>query len=218
MDFKKYTNLLAYITRMRKLTGLAKVVPAFEYLEDFLEQTDRKIVVFTHHIDVANNLIFALAEHKNQVLHMPAEVKDERRDDMIKEFQNNPEKRILIASTLSGAEGTDGLQLSCSDMMFLERQWNPANEEQAEARLERIGQLQNKITAVYCVAVGTIDEYFATLVEQKRQYVKQTLGSMDVVAWEETSLMKELMEVLAAKGLKKWNLKTAHAKTEVTVE
>ena len=93
---------------------------------------------------------------------------------------------------------------------FLERQWNPANEEQAEARLERMGQLADKVTAIYWVAVQTIDEYFAELVEQKRYYFKQTMGDTEAIKWDETSLMKELMEVLAQKGLKKWSLQKSH--------
>ena len=87
----------------------------------------------------------------------------------------------------------DGLQDSCSDIMILERQWNPANEEQAEKRVHRIGQSRNvKIT--YLLALGTCDEYFTELVEQKRQICKEAYGDSGVVSWQETDMVRELSQ------------------------
>ena len=87
---------------------------------------------------------------------------------------------------------------------MLERQWNPANEEQAEARTHRFGQ-KNAVTATYMLASGTIDEKFTELVEQKRAIVAATMDNKNI-AWEQSSLVKELAAILVSTGKKKWSL------------
>jgi len=87
---------------------------------------------------------------------------------------------------------------------MLERQWNPANEEQAEARFHRFGQT-NTVSSSYMIASETIDEYFTELVETKRAIVSSTLDNKEI-AWDQTSLMSELATVLMTRGKKAWKL------------
>ena len=72
-------------------------------------------------------------------------------------------------------------------------------------RVHRIGQTRNvKIT--YLVALGTCDEYFAELVEQKRQICKESYGDSGVVAWQETDMVRELVSMITSKREgKSWN-------------
>jgi SNF2 family DNA or RNA helicase len=87
---------------------------------------------------------------------------------------------------------------------MLERQWNPANEEQAEGRFARIGQEDN-IIVTYMLASETIDEKFTEIVETKRAIIANTLDGKEY-QWDQASLMKELATVLVMKGKKKWTL------------
>jgi SNF2 family DNA or RNA helicase len=93
-------------------------------------------------------------------------------------------------------EGVDRLQEVCSNCIVAERQWNPANEEQAESRLVRIGQKNGFVNATYPVASDTIDEYFTDIVERKRRYMKETLDGKSVTTWDEKSLLSELYDAL----------------------
>jgi len=120
----------------------------------------------------------------------------------VKEFKDDNSRRLMIASTLAAGEGLN-LQF-CSDAIILERQWNPANEEQVEGRFHRFGQL-NSVTITYMLASGTIDEYFTELVEIKRSIVAATMDKREI-AWEQQSLMKELAEMLVSRGRKAWSL------------
>jgi SNF2 family DNA or RNA helicase len=124
------------------------------------------------------------------------------RTKLVENFKNNPNARILIASTLAAGEGLN-LQF-CSDAVLLERQWNPANEEQVEGRFHRFGQLNN-VSITYMLASGTIDEFFTELVEIKRSIVAATLDKKEI-AWNQQSLMKELAEILVTRGKKAWTL------------
>ena len=89
-----------------------------------------------------------------------------------------------------------GLTLTrASDVLIVERDWTPANEEQSEDRAHRIGQA-NAVTAYYLVSDTDIDEVFAGLVEAKREISRRVLdGAAGAVA--EGSLAMELVRRLA---------------------
>lgn len=211
-----FTNLLAYLAKMRHLAGFAKIKPCVDFVADFLIETDRKLVIFVHHNDV-NEI---LTEKLNQLcrdggFNPPLVFAPEfNSTKQVEEFQKNcaevswvskdPRDRILIASTLAAGEGLNLQQ--CSDCIILERQWNPANEEQAESRFTRIGSLAKFVNATYITAIGTIDEFFSELVEKKRAIVKQVLDG-EQTDWNETSIMRELMEILSRKGAEKWKMR-----------
>lgn len=211
-SFEEEGNVLAYLSKMRHLAGLSKIDPAVEFLESFLTETDRKITVFTHHIDVAQSLqrkVDKMIEDLNKSglwtiapsLYLPSGLSPLVKDDIITRFKDDVHSRILIASTLSSGEGLN-LQFS-SDCILLERQWNPANEEQVEGRFIRIGQKSDSVVATYFIAVGTVDEFFTEIVERKREIFSKTMSG-EGIKWDQSSLIKELAEVLAAKGGQKW--------------
>lgn len=203
----KMECILAYMSRMRHITGLSKIDPCVEFVEEFLQETDRLITVFVHHKDVADIIKIKLedicSENGTSVVNLSSDMSQDERQRVIDKFLSG-QSRVLIASTLASGEGLN-LQ-KCSDMIMLERQWNPANEEQAEGRFSRIGSEASSINATYMLVTGTIDEYFAELVERKRQYVAQTLGQTDVVEWDESNIMRELADIIASKGAQRWRL------------
>ena len=204
-SFAAQASILAYLSTMRHLTGISKVGPCVDYVEEFLGSTDRKITIFVHHKDVGELLMIKLKPILEELGIAPAQnltssLNDEQRQKIVDTFQYGG-TRVLVASTLASGEG---LTLSsCSDFIMLERQWNPANEEQAESRFPHVEKTDIKINGTYFVAVGTVDEFFAELVEKKREIVTKTLGG-EACKWDESSLMKELASTLYAKGGKKW--------------
>ena len=209
-SFTEEGNILAYLSKMRHLTGLSKINPVVEFVEEFLTETDRKITIFLHHKDVGEILLRKLTKLCFDIgapapIQLKAELSSEDRASIVDQFMSDDQNapRVLIASTLASGEGLN-LQ-KCSDCILMERMWNPANEEQAEGRFVRIGQLSQSITATYFIAVGTVDEFFSRIVEEKREIVTKTLGGQAVV-WNQSSLMKELTEVLATQGGRMWNI------------
>ena len=48
--------IIAAMARMRRLVALAKIPATVEFVDEFIEDTDRKLVVFAHHIDVQSLL------------------------------------------------------------------------------------------------------------------------------------------------------------------
>lgn len=207
-DEKEMGNILAYLSKMRHICGRAKVPPTAEYVRDFLENHDagEKLVIFHHHIDVGEMMMEALQEFKP--LRITSDLDSAERMAIIDRFREDPACRLLIGPTLAMGEGIN-LQF-CKNTVIMEREWNPANEEQAEGRFSRIGATIDNVMAMYPVAIGTIDEYFAEIVEMKRQIVGETMEmrkfGMDE-SFGNSKIMKELAEKLFSSGKKSWRKK-----------
>jgi len=209
---KESSSILAELQKLRRITGNSKVPDCVDFVADFLESTERKITIFLHHHSVAK----ALTEQLNALcdgmqikrpLILSAEMNAEARQWAQDQFNQNPEQRILIASTLSSGEGLN-LQQSCSDCIILERQWNPGNEEQAESRFVRIGQTAQSVSAVYMLAGATIDEWITDIVEQKRVNFIKTFGKdISALKWDQSELTAALYKKIMEEGRRKWSVK-----------
>lgn len=209
-SFEFQSNILKYLNEMRHLVGYAKIDPTVDYVEEFIEDKDEgeKIVVFTHHKDVHQVLLSRLKQLQEKDIklwgkYIASFVSGQSLTEIAStvELFRSPDCRVMVASTLAAGEGLN-LQF-CADMVMAERQWNPANEEQPEGRFLRIGQEALVVNAVYMVAVGTVDEKLSKLVEKKRSIVKNTLDGVNI-PWDESNLVQELAEILAATGGKEW--------------
>lgn len=203
----KEANVLAYMAKMRHLTGQAKIRLVLDQTEQFLtESDDKKIVIFVHHRDVGDllleNLNKTLAEmNQGPCLKLSGETPGKERSGIVDEFRDNPKRRILIASTLAAGEGLN-MQF-CQNAIMMEREWNPANEEQAEGRFSRIGADFDSVYVTYPTAEETIDEFLAELVEKKRVAMKQALDHKNE-SWSESNVMKELARKVREAGRIKW--------------
>lgn len=202
-DRNFFQNILEYFTKMRHITGRAKIDETFDYITDFIQSTGRKITVFTHHIDVREALVEKLnvwmqENNFSTVAELGGGMGD-KKEAVKQKFIENDNCKVLIASTLASGEGIDGLQKVCSDCILMERQWNPANEEQAEFRFKRVGQYASIINATYPVALETIDEYFTKLVEGKRMDVKYSLDGIKQ-EWNQNNIISELAGIIAMRS------------------
>lgn len=206
-EFAKTTQTIAIMSKLRHITGISKVAECIEFVTEFLLSTERKIVIFSHHQDVmellVNNLDVWLKDGGyGNVCKMHSGLDGNARAALVEKFKSDNLARVMCASTLAAGEGLN-LQF-CSDAILLERQWNPANEEQVEARFHRFGQ-ENNVSVTYMIASGTIDEYFTELVEIKRSIVASALDKKEM-QWEQNSLMKDLALILTTKGRDKWRM------------
>lgn len=207
----QYMHLLAYISRMRHLVGISKVKDTLEEIDEVLLATNEKIVVFIQHIAAGRMLLSQLiqrcedAGYDWQPTWLQGGMSQVARDEVIDEFTKG-KSRVLIASTLASGEGVDGLQEVCGYAIMHERQWNPASEEQAEGRFSRIGSTRSSILILYMIAKGTIDEWITALIDEKRIDVTATLDGREV-SMDEISLTREMMDIIAREGRKRWRLR-----------
>lgn len=212
---KDMMNLLAYISRMRHIIGLSKIPDCVDYVSEFLISTERKICIFVHHKDVAEILIQELNKWLadggfNPCLVIKGNMNPDDLGEIQKKFNTDMSYKVLVASTLAAGEGLN-LQEQCGDCVILERQWNPPKEEQAISRFVRIGFMKsakvklNSVIAQYILAIGTIDDWMTSIIEEKRAIFDQAVNARDIEA-AEMELMKALMKKIVQEGRRKWKL------------
>lgn len=208
-------EILAKMSRMRHITGLAKIPATLGFVEEFLNDTDKKLTVFVHHKDVGELMLNGLTDTNEatnpeyyelatfikkegiKVFKYTSELNDAERF-AIQEMFNKTPRCVMIASTLACGEGVD-LQ-TCSDSVMHERQWNPQNEDQAApGRFRRIGQLASVINVTFTEAEGTIDEHLDYLVSQKRGQFHAVMNKSEMPTWNESDMARQLAELIVAK-------------------
>lgn len=193
-------HILAAMAKMRHLAALAKLPATYEYVDEFVEETERKLVIFVHHIDVAELMVAELTERYGEimpVMHIKGGMNGLKRNELIEKY-NNSTRCLVVASTLSSGEGLN--MQTGSDCILHERQWNPANEEQVECRFIRIGQLATVVNAVYTHLEGltTIDPQLDGINERKRLQFHNAMNNekSQMPQWNEDSFAKELADTI----------------------
>jgi SNF2 family DNA or RNA helicase len=183
------------IMLMRQIIGMAKIPTTVELAKEFIENTDRKLVVYVHHI-ACGEMIYNLLKDNDQnvkVIRLTGDMNAGKRFEIQNEF-NNTKRIILVASTLASGEALN-LQTG-ADCIMHERQWNPQNEEQAESRFVRIGQLSDKVNATYVHADGTVDVRLDNIIERKRRQFHAGMNKGEMPIWSETAIMAEMVQEL----------------------
>ncbi|MFP6765351.1 MAG: DEAD/DEAH box helicase [Planctomycetaceae bacterium] len=104
-------------------------------------------------------------------------VPSKKREPILKQFEEDPEKHILLMSYGTGAVG---LNLQFAEYVFLfDRWWNPAVEDQAINRAHRIGQ-KNTVIVTKFISKDTIEERIDAVLKHKREIFEAVLGDGDV--------------------------------------
>ena len=202
--------IIAMMAKMRHLVALAKIPATLDYVEEFIEDTEKKIAVFAHHKDVQAFLFDQLHEKYSEempVLKFVAGMNAYEVAEIQAKFNDSP-RAILVASQLAAGESLN-LQ-TCCDCLMHERQWNPGREEQCESRFVRIGSTAQSVSAVYAHLLGltTTDPQLDVIVETKRVQFHDVHNTTEMRKWNEEALMRELAASIvnahnAKKGRKK---------------
>jgi len=194
-SFQTNSMVMQSLIVMRQIVGIAKVPSAVEFVQEFLEENDRKICIGVHHIKCMEMFVEQLTPICLELglpapLTLTSDLDALQRFKVAEEFNRIP-KGVLIGSTLSMGEGLN-LQ-TCSDFLMHERQWNPGNEMQFEGRFARIGQEASSINGTYVLGDKTVDTIMDGIVETKRIAFDNTMDKDGYQgAWSESSIIKEL--------------------------
>lgn len=175
-------HTLSRLAVLRQLMGLGKISAALELAEDILDG-ENKVVLFAHHKEVVNQLVTGLQKYGVGVISGDTPIKE--RQPLIEKFLKDDQRLRVMVITTAGSEGID--LYAASHLIFVERSWVPAIEEQAESRLHRIGQ-KSPVTAWYLVAKNTIDEKFNDLVSEKRKIFGTVIRQDEI-----TSILLEVL-------------------------
>ena len=142
--------------RLSTLTAsayLLKEKAVLDWIADFLENSDEKLVVFCWHKAVMDSIEMHLGR---QCVRVSGGVSKEAKEAACQRFRKDASCRVFVGQIASAGVGIDGLQDVCSHMAFVELSWSPADLDQAESRLHRLGQ-KTSVTVYHLLAEDTID-------------------------------------------------------------
>jgi SNF2 family DNA or RNA helicase len=122
------------LAEVMRESGLRKVAPASEFIDDLLQAGD-PVVVFAHHKEVVAQLAEQLKTYKPGIV--VGDTPRAKRDMAIAEFQAGKTK-LIIGNIAAMSEGVD---LSAADtIVFVECTWSTSALEQASSRVENINK------------------------------------------------------------------------------
>ena len=159
---------ISNLSEIRQENALRKIKFAKEYIDNLLEQKS-KVVIFAWHKVVIDNLLEELKGY--DPVSITGSTKLEDRQKAVDEFQNG-KCRVIIGNIKAMGQG---LTLhAAGDVVFLEMDWTPGNNTQAEDRIHRIGQTE-LCHIHYLVYAETVDAYIAKKVAGKKKVIEKIL-------------------------------------------
>lgn len=179
---------LAKLGYLRRLLGGAKVDAAVDWIARAV-RVGEPVVVFLEHQHVLAGLKKGLRRQRIRfsVLEGSTTLKD--RQECVEGFQRG-DFPVFIGTRAA----KEGITLTrAANLLFLERFFTSADEEQAEDRIRRIGQ-DRRTTVWYLHAVDTLDDRIDHIVRTKRVIIRKAIGGEDVRETSESNVSSLLKE------------------------
>ncbi len=128
------------ISSLRRYHGFKKIKDTTELIDFELScGLCEKLIVFGIHTDVLNTLRDGLSKHKSVII--TGKTTDNQRKRAVYDFQNDKKTKIFFGNIL--AAGTAITLTAAKQVIFIENDWVPGNNQQAADRAHRIGQKES---------------------------------------------------------------------------
>jgi len=174
------------VEHLKQLAYLMKRKQMIKWIEEFLETTGEKLVVFANHRKAIEDLNEVFKKYNPVLLY--GGVGDKKRQEAVDSFQNDEKVKLFIGQIQAAGVGID--LFAASNSAFVEFVWSPVDHEQAGSRLHRIGQ-KNAVNNYYFVAVNTIEERIVELLQTKMRNIN-FLVKGEEEEFIDASILKEI--------------------------
>lgn len=175
---------LTQIEGLKQLAVQGKLEQAVSWIRDHLE-INGKLVVFATHKMTIDRL---MEEFREVAVKIDGSTPVGSRQEVVDQFQNNEHIRLFVGNIKAAGVGIT--LTAARDVAFLELPWTPGELSQATDRCHRIGQ-RNNVTAYYLLAVGTIEEKIAKLLDKKQQVLNTVLDGSATITQD--SMLMEII-------------------------
>jgi SWI/SNF-related matrix-associated actin-dependent regulator 1 of chromatin subfamily A len=181
---------LVQLNYLRQAAALGKMDAVLNWVDDFLESTDEKIVLFAVHKLAITKL---REKYKDICVVIDGGTPTDKRLAIQNEFQESTTKRIFIGNIAAAGEG---LTLTAAfKVAIIELPWTPGALQQAIDRVHRMTQ-KNAVEVFYLLAQDSIDMDLFSLLAEKQKVVDAVLDGKDVN--EEINIFNKLITKLQA--------------------
>lgn len=144
------------VSRLRRYTGILKVLPIVEWLLAEFDSGLEKIVVICVHREVIDGIYTKLKEHKIDSVIYWGGMTDAQKEKAKSDFIQKEKIRAIIGQIVAMGTGTDGIQHATGRMLFAEWSWIDDDNYQAICRLDRIGQ-EEPVIGQFAGLEGSLD-------------------------------------------------------------
>lgn len=141
-------------------------------MEIIKDNEEEQIVVFSQFKGAINLAAERLRRAKIDFVTITGDVPANQRPIAIDKFQSK-QARVFLGTIGAGGEGIT--LTAASTVIFLDRDWSPAKNAQAEDRLHRIGQ-QNAVHVIDIMSYDTVDLGKDAKLELKKDWIRRILG------------------------------------------
>lgn len=189
---------LGLVSRLRRAAGIIKIPSMIEWVTAHLDGNPvdvetgtypRPLILWTHHQEVRDALLEALAEAgladlaKVRACTGPVRVIEgdtslPDRNQAEEDFQAG---RVAILVASIHAAGVGITLTRSSDVLFAETDWTPAVVAQAEDRCHRVGSAATHLNIGTMIALGTVDEHVHKALHDKGRILDTAIGGDNAV-------------------------------------
>lgn len=170
-------SVLAQVIRLRQICLAPSMLdiqaPSAkeEFLLEWLSDNQEPVIIFSQFTSYLKNLCTKLEENlKEKVVMIHGELTGKQKEESVTNFQQG-KARILLANI--EAAGTGFTLDRASTTIFLDKEWNPTDNLQAEDRMVPVSKERiHKMDVISLVAVDTIDEKIDTLLQNKYDIIQ----------------------------------------------
>jgi len=169
-------HVFELVLRLKQICNFDPVTQASSKLERLtadLEEvaaSGQKAIVFSQWVNTIEAIDKRLTPFNPLQYH--GRIPSPQRDPILKEFKENPDRKVLLMSYGAGSVGLN-LQF-CRYVFLFDRWWNPAIEDQAINRAHRIGAA-GSVTVTRMIMSGTIEQRIHDILEAKRELFREIL-------------------------------------------
>ena len=168
---------------LRRLLGLAKVPAAVDWIGRAV-RIGEPVIVFCEHQEVVTRLQTLLTKQRIRHVTIDGGTGRKQRQVAIDAFQAG-----LVPVFIGTKAAKEGITLTrARNLLFVERYFTSADEEQAEDRCRRFGQ-KYPTTIWFLHAENTLDERLSEIIDIKRKLVNETIGSADIAESDEEAVI-----------------------------
>jgi hypothetical protein len=169
---------------LRRLLGLAKVPAAVDWIGRAV-RVGEPVVVFCEHQEVVARLQTLLTKQRIRHVTVDGSTARTQRQVAIDGFQAG-----LVPVFIGTKAAKEGITLTRGrNLLFVERYFTSAEEEQAEDRIRRFGQ-KYPTTIWFLHAADTIDDRLSEIIDTKRKVVDETIGSATIEESDESAVVE----------------------------
>tara|TARA_Y100001937_G_scaffold98814_1_gene134878 strand:+ start:4215 stop:5642 length:1428 start_codon:yes stop_codon:yes gene_type:complete len=151
-------------------------------LEEIIDETDGKIIVFANYIYNINEIV-AFLQHKygkNSTVSIYGAVNVEDRTNAVKRIQEDKNTRFIVINPTTGGFGLT--LTACNTVIYFSNNYNLEVRMQSEDRAHRMGQ-KGSVVYIDIVARNTLDEAIMKSLINKGKIAAKTLGEEDLRSW-----------------------------------